>query len=73
MTHDPRTFSEHTAQIIDEEIAQILHDAEGRAQSILQEHRDKLDTLAKALLEKEIIDTDEIETLIGPSVNGADR
>ena len=71
MAHEHRTFSEKTAQIIDEEISKILHDAADRAQQILTENRDKLDTLAAALLEREVLDTEEIEELIGPSVHGA--
>jgi len=73
MANEHRTFSEHTAQVIDEEIAKILHAAADRAERILAENRDKLDTLAEALLEKEVIDTDEIEALIGPSVRDAEN
>ncbi len=72
MAHEHRTFSENTAQVIDEEIARILHDAADRAKQILTDNRDKLDTLALALLDKEIIDTDEIEALIGPSTRGSE-
>lgn len=63
---EPREFSEHTAQVIDEEVARILHAAADKASSLLGEHRDKLDRLADALVEKEILDEDEIEKLIGP-------
>ena len=72
MAHEHRTFSEHTAQVIDEEIANILHAAADRAKQILTENRDKLTTIAEALLEKEILDTDEIEALIGPSVHSSE-
>ena len=70
MTHEHRIFSEHTAQIIDEEIAAILNAAEDRAEQLLTDNRDKLDAIAQALLDREIIDNAEIEELIGPSVNG---
>lgn len=69
MAHEHRTFSEHTAQIIDEEIAKILHSASDRAEQVLTEHRDKLEAMAQALLEREILDFDELEELVGPSVN----
>ena len=46
---EPREFSEHTAQVIDEEIVRILREASKRAEDLLQEHRDKLDALASAL------------------------
>jgi cell division protease FtsH len=67
--HEQRDFSEHTAQVIDEEIAKILHAAYGRALDILGEHREKLDILARQLEVKEMLDEDEIEVLLGPSVN----
>jgi cell division protease FtsH len=63
-----RQFSEHTAQVIDEEVAKILHAAEDRAKRTLDEHADKLSTLAEALLEREVLDENEIAELIGPSV-----
>jgi cell division protease FtsH len=64
-----RQFSEHTAQVIDEEVEKILHAAEDLAKRTIQQHSDKLSTLAKALLEREVIDDSEIADLIGPSVN----
>jgi cell division protease FtsH len=69
-----RQFSEHTAQVIDEEIAKILHTAEDRAKRTLQQYTGKLNALAEALLEREVVDEDEIRELIGPSVHHmADR
>ena len=73
MAQEHRTFSERTAQIIDEEISKILHAAADRAQRILSDNRDKLDAIAEALLEKEILDSNEIEAIIGPSVHNADE
>ena len=64
-----RQFSEHTAQVIDEEVDKILHAAEDLAKRTLQQHADKLTTLAEALLEREVLDESEIAELIGPSVN----
>ena len=66
---EPRRFSEHTAQVIDEEVSRMLRDAADRATSMLQEHRDKLDTMAKRLKEVETLDEPEIKKLIGPSPN----
>ena len=66
---EPRRFSEHTAQVIDEEVSRLLCDAAERATAILTEQRDKLDTLAKRLEEVETLDESEIERLIGPAVN----
>jgi len=63
---EPRRFSEHTAQVIDEEIVRILREASEKARKMLAEHRDKLDTLAGALHREETLDEDDIEELIGP-------
>ncbi|MCB0021348.1 MAG: cell division protein FtsH, partial [Anaerolineales bacterium] len=69
IVQEERQFSEHTAQVIDEEVARILHDCAERAMTMLGEHRDKLDLLASGLIENEELDIDEITDLIGPSVN----
>jgi cell division protease FtsH len=63
---EPRRYSEHTAQVIDEEMMRILNEASDAALSLLTENRDKLDQLAKALEESETLDEKDIETLIGP-------
>jgi cell division protease FtsH len=63
---EPRRFSEHTAQVIDEEVMRILRQASENAQGILSRHRDKLDLLAHALEKEETLDEQEIEKLIGP-------
>ncbi|HEY1784852.1 MAG TPA: cell division protein FtsH, partial [Pirellulales bacterium] len=67
--HEQREFSEHTARLIDEEVAGILHAAAARATEMLSQHRDMLDKLAKSLVEHEVLDEHEIEALIGPSIN----
>jgi len=69
MAHEHREFSEHTAQIIDEEITRILNEASTKARDLLAENRGKLDQLAGTLEEKEMLDRDEIEDLIGPPAN----
>ena len=63
---EPREFSEHTAQVIDEEIVRILREASQRAEELLHDNRDKLDTLAAALDREEELDERQIEALIGP-------
>ncbi len=64
-----RQFSEHTAQVIDEEVEKILHAAEDLAKRTIQQHVKQLTILAEALLEREVIDDTEIAELIGPSAN----
>ncbi|MBC8868556.1 MAG: ATP-dependent zinc metalloprotease FtsH [Planctomycetes bacterium] len=68
--HQQRQFSEHTMEVIDEEVAKILHASADEAVEMLKEHRDKLERLAAALLEDEELDDKEIADLIGPSANG---
>ncbi|MFC1759457.1 ATP-dependent metallopeptidase FtsH/Yme1/Tma family protein [Planctomycetota bacterium] len=67
--HQQRQFSEHTLQIIDNEVARVLHEACDRAYTVLTENRDKLDAIANALIEREEINENDIVELIGPSVH----
>ncbi|QDT27146.1 ATP-dependent zinc metalloprotease FtsH [Gimesia panareensis] len=60
--------SEETAHVIDQEMQRFLNAAEERAEKILTENREKLDLLAKALVEHEAIDSNDIKRLIGVSV-----
>jgi cell division protease FtsH len=63
---EPRRYSEHTAQMIDEEIMRILNEASDTASTMLKERREQLDKLAKALEAAETLDEKDIEELIGP-------
>jgi cell division protease FtsH len=68
---EPREFSEHTARVIDEEVARILNEAAERAGAMLAAARDKLDRVALALEEREVLNEKELELLIGPAVRRA--
>jgi cell division protease FtsH len=68
MAHEQRSFSERTAQTIDEEIAKILHSSADQATNILTDNREKLEKLATALLEREALDSEDMAQLIGPAV-----
>jgi cell division protease FtsH len=59
-----RDFSEKTAMIIDEEVRGIVERSYNNAEEILQANLDKLHNLATALLEHEILDSDEIDTIM---------
>jgi cell division protease FtsH len=59
-------ISQRTAGIIDEEVTRLLRDGYETAESILTANRVKLDTLATALLQEEVLDEDQIARLIGP-------
>lgn len=60
-----KPFSEKTAQIIDEEISELIEKAYKNAKSILYEHKDRLIELAKTLLDKEVIFRDDLERIFG--------
>jgi cell division protease FtsH len=59
-------ISQRTAAIIDEEVTRLLNEGYTTAEGILTEHRDRLDTLANALLQEEVLEEDQIARLIGP-------
>ncbi len=59
-----REYSDDTAKLLDEEIARILTDEEGRATDILTRHRRGLELIAEALLDRETIDGPEVARLI---------
>jgi cell division protease FtsH len=58
--------SEDTARKIDIEVKQILTDAHNEARRVLRERRDNLDELSLRLLEKEVIEGDELRALLAP-------
>jgi cell division protease FtsH len=58
-----KAYSEKTAQIIDEEVKKIVEDCRNRAKELLTENKVKLDRLAKALMEKEILVGEEVEQI----------
>jgi len=59
-----RQMSNETAQAIDKEIRKIVEDGYARAKHLLDENRQELETLAKALLEFETLSGDEIKKLM---------
>ncbi len=61
---ESRDYSEEVAQSIDREIRRILDSSYQRAKDLLEEHRDKMDRLAQALLEHETIERAEFEQLM---------
>jgi cell division protease FtsH len=59
-----RDFSEETATLIDEEVRKIVEEAEKLACDILKKNLDKLQLIAEALLEYEVIDGEDITRLL---------
>lgn len=59
-----RDYSEDTAIKIDAEVRGIVTGAYTRARNILETHRDALERVARGLLEREVLDANELRLLI---------
>jgi cell division protease FtsH len=66
--YEQREFSDHTARVIDDEVARILNEAAEKSTKLLTDNRDKLDALASALEQREMLDDNEVVEIIGPAV-----
>ena len=63
------SYSEETAGLIDEEVHKIIDEAHNRAVELLTAHRKVLDNMARVLIERETIYTEEVDMLLdGASV-----
>ncbi|MGE0010475.1 MAG: ATP-dependent zinc metalloprotease FtsH [Candidatus Babeliales bacterium] len=62
---NPHDYSERTRSLIDEEVQAILEGSLKRAMTLLAEHRDKLEKIAAALMEKETMSAQEVYELLG--------
>ncbi|MFH1198858.1 MAG: ATP-dependent zinc metalloprotease FtsH [Candidatus Omnitrophota bacterium] len=60
-----KDYSEETAKIIDGEIKRIIDDCYSRAKRLIKENQDKLKLLADTLLDKEVLNVQEVRKLIG--------
>ena len=58
------TYSEETAGVIDEEVHKIIEAAHERAVKLLTENRKVLDNMARVLIERETIYTEEVDMLL---------
>jgi cell division protease FtsH len=67
--HQNRQFSEHTMEVIDEEVTKILQSASASAVELLEQRRVDLDKIAEGLVKREELDRGDIAELIGPSVH----
>jgi cell division protease FtsH len=59
-----REISERTAQMVDDEVKRLVDEAYARATTIILEHRELLDRIADALLERETIDREDLDRLV---------
>ncbi|MBT5598369.1 MAG: ATP-dependent zinc metalloprotease FtsH [Planctomycetaceae bacterium] len=67
--HAQRQFSEHTMELIDEEVSRFLHRASQRAGEFLVEYRQQLEIVTRELLEREELSEMDLIEIIGPSVH----
>jgi cell division protease FtsH len=58
-----RVISEHTARLVDEEVKRLVDEAHNRARVVLEEHKELLETIAQALLERETLGREDLEFL----------
>ena len=61
-----KPYSEKTAEEIDERVHLLIEKAYACAKKILTDHYDNVETLAKLLLEREVIFTEDVERILGP-------
>ncbi len=69
----PRSFSDETAAIIDEEVRRLLDNAMREAWRILSENRGVLDTLASRLLEEETLDEAQLREIFQDVIKAPER
>ena len=55
---------------MDQEAGQLIAQAYHTTENVLLEHKDALEKMAQALLEKETLNYDDVEKLIGPPPHG---
>ena len=60
-----KPYSEATAEMIDQEVSKLIQFAYTRVLDLLKKRKSELETLAKELLEKEILFQADLERLIG--------
>jgi len=59
-----KDYSEKTAQRIDEEVTHLVSESYEKAKKLLSDHIDILNRIASALLEKEVLNTTELDEII---------
>jgi len=62
---EEKNYSEETARVIDEEVKKLIDEAYKRAKDLLTSNMDKLEKLSNALLEKEVLDGEEVKKITG--------
>jgi cell division protease FtsH len=62
---EEKNYSEETARIIDEEVKRIVDEGYEKARTLLQQNIEKLKALSNMLLEKEVLNGEEVKRLLG--------
>ncbi|OGX40214.1 MAG: cell division protein FtsH [Omnitrophica WOR_2 bacterium RIFCSPLOWO2_01_FULL_41_12] len=62
---EEKNYSEETARLIDEEVKKIVDASYSKAKTLLEENLEKLKILSNALLEKEVLDGEEVKRMLG--------
>jgi cell division protease FtsH len=68
-----KPYSEETAREIDEEVKRIVDESEARARDILSKRDGDLKAVAQRLLEKEVLEGDDLKTLLGDSTRPGEQ
>ena len=67
-----KPYSEKTAELIDEEVKRLIAQAHATATKVLTENREGFEQLAKLLLEREVVFSEDLEAIFGPRKGGID-
>ncbi|MFH1519920.1 MAG: ATP-dependent zinc metalloprotease FtsH [Candidatus Omnitrophota bacterium] len=59
-----KDYSEETANIVDQEVKRIVAECYERAKNLIEDNKKKLKLLANALLEKEVLDVEEVKNIV---------
>ena len=65
-----KKYSEHTAERIDEAVSTIIKQNYERTKALINEHKDQLENMAQTLLDKEVIDHNDLRELLGDHPEG---
>jgi len=61
-----KPYSDSTAELIDQEVRQIINRAYERTINLIREKLEKLDQLAELLIKKEVVDHEDVKSILGP-------
>ena len=60
-----KPYSEHTAELIDQEVQNMINEQYARAKALLEEHKEGHNQLAQLLIEREVIFAEDVEKIFG--------